>query len=66
MVKQAGAPATLVELGVGSAYKTKVLITALLELRPRLTFIPVDVSAQALKLGSSNRLNEAADAAVGR
>ncbi len=52
IVKQAGIPQTLVELGVGSAYKTKVLIAALLELRERATFIPVDVSAEALKLAS--------------
>jgi L-histidine Nalpha-methyltransferase len=52
MVRQAGVPPTLVELGVGSAYKTKVLIAALLDLRERVTFIPIDVSAQALKLAS--------------
>ncbi|MBS1149512.1 MAG: methyltransferase [Myxococcaceae bacterium] len=50
MVRQAGVPPTVVELGVGSAYKTRVLIEALLELRARATFIPVDVSGEALKL----------------
>ncbi len=52
MLEQAGIPQTLVELGVGSAYKTKVLISALLGLREKVTFIPVDVSAEALKLAT--------------
>jgi L-histidine Nalpha-methyltransferase len=43
----------LVELGSGSAEKTRFLIEALLERTGRLTYVPVDVSASAL--GSSSR-----------
>ena len=52
MVSKAGAPQTIVELGVGSAYKTEVLIAALFSVREQVTFVPVDVSAEALKLAS--------------
>jgi L-histidine N-alpha-methyltransferase len=50
IVASAGTPATLVELGVGSAYKTRVLLAALLAQRPEATFIPVDISRAALEL----------------
>jgi L-histidine N-alpha-methyltransferase len=45
----AGTSLTLVELGAGSASKTRVLIEALLRRQMRLEFHPVDVSASALQ-----------------
>jgi L-histidine Nalpha-methyltransferase len=45
---------TLVEMGSGSASKTRLLIEALLRRQPELTFIPVDISATALE--SSSRI----------
>jgi L-histidine N-alpha-methyltransferase len=41
-------PVELVELGSGSAVKTRVLIDAILERQPRLTFHPIDISADAV------------------
>jgi L-histidine N-alpha-methyltransferase len=41
-------PVELVELGSGSAVKTRVLIDAILERQPRLTFHPIDISAEAV------------------
>jgi L-histidine N-alpha-methyltransferase len=55
IVDAAGSPASLIELGAGSASKTRVLITALLAVQPRLTFVPVDVSPTALA-GAARRL----------
>lgn len=49
IVRAAGSNLTLVELGAGSAYKTKVLIRAILRRQLRLEFHPVDVSPAALK-----------------
>jgi L-histidine Nalpha-methyltransferase len=49
IVRSAGGNLTLVELGAGSAYKTKVLIRAILSRQLRLEFHPVDVSPAALK-----------------
>jgi L-histidine N-alpha-methyltransferase len=48
MVDAAGPPASLVELGAGSASKTRVIISALLARRPDATYMPVDVSPTAL------------------
>lgn len=42
------APASLVELGAGSARKTRVLLDAMTEARSRALFVPVDVSAEFL------------------
>ncbi|HEY0394615.1 MAG TPA: L-histidine N(alpha)-methyltransferase [Candidatus Elarobacter sp.] len=41
-------PLELVELGSGSALKTRLLIDAILELQPALTYHPIDISAEAL------------------
>jgi L-histidine N-alpha-methyltransferase len=41
-------PVELVELGSGSAVKTRVLIDAILERQQRLTFHPIDISADAV------------------
>jgi dimethylhistidine N-methyltransferase len=41
-------PLELVELGSGSALKTKIIIEAILERQATLTFHPIDISAEAL------------------
>lgn len=46
---QAGSNLTLVEMGAGSASKTRVLISAILRRQLRLAFYPVDVSSAALR-----------------
>src|SRR5262249_25029152 len=48
MAEHAGNNLTLVELGAGSARKTRLLIEALLRRQLRLDFYPVDVSPTAL------------------
>jgi dimethylhistidine N-methyltransferase len=45
---------TLVEMGSGSASKTRLIIEALLRRQPELLFMPVDISAYALE--SSSRI----------
>jgi len=45
---------TLLEMGSGSASKTRLIIEALLRKQPTLSFIPVDISASALD--SSSRI----------
>ena len=45
---------TLVEMGSGSASKTRLIIEALLRFQPELLFMPVDISATALE--SSSRI----------
>lgn len=49
IIEAAGSNLTLIELGAGSASKTRVLISALLRRQLRLEFHPVDVSPAALK-----------------
>jgi L-histidine Nalpha-methyltransferase len=49
MAVQAGNKLTLVELGAGSARKTRLLIEAVLRRQLRLDFYPVDVSPAALR-----------------
>jgi dimethylhistidine N-methyltransferase len=48
MAAQAGSNLTLVELGAGSARKTRLLIEAILRRQLRLDFYPIDVSQAAL------------------
>ena len=48
MAAQAGSNLTLVELGAGSARKTRLLIEAILRRQLRLDFYPIDVSPAAL------------------
>ncbi|HTD37770.1 MAG TPA: L-histidine N(alpha)-methyltransferase [Candidatus Limnocylindrales bacterium] len=43
-----GEPLELVELGSGSALKTRLLIDAILERQPALTYHPIDISAEAV------------------
>ena len=50
----AGTNLTLIELGAGSASKTRVLIEALLCRQTRLEFHPVDVSSSALRQASAS------------
>jgi L-histidine Nalpha-methyltransferase len=49
IVARAGNNLTLVELGAGSASKTRILIEALARRQLRVNFYPMDVSAAALK-----------------
>lgn len=48
MVEAAGAPLEIVELGAGSASKTRLLLEAALARQPRVRYVPVDVSPAAL------------------
>jgi dimethylhistidine N-methyltransferase len=48
IVAAAGPPLEVVELGAGSAAKTEILLEALLEQQPRVTYHPLDVSPSAL------------------
>ena len=54
IVELTGRPNTLVEMGSGSASKTRLLIEALFRTQSDLLFIPVDISASALE--SSSRI----------
>ncbi len=45
-------PNTLIEMGSGSASKTRLIIEALLANQPQLLFVPVDISASALERSS--------------
>ena len=49
-----GRPNRLIEMGSGSASKTRLIIEALLRSQPDLLFVPVDISASALE--SSSRI----------
>jgi L-histidine N-alpha-methyltransferase len=49
IIEAAGSNLSLIELGAGSASKTRVLISALLRRQLRLEFHPVDVSPSALR-----------------
>lgn len=48
----------LIELGGGSAVKTRHLISALLRRQPELLFLPIDISAVALERSSRELLHE--------
>ncbi len=54
IVRSIETPVTLIEMGSGSASKTRRIIEALLAQRSELQFIPVDISASALE--SSSRI----------
>jgi uncharacterized SAM-dependent methyltransferase len=54
IVQQAGANLTLIELGAGSASKTRILIESLCQRQLRAEFYPVDVSVAALKAAVSS------------
>jgi L-histidine N-alpha-methyltransferase len=48
IVATVGSPTTLIEMGSGSASKTRLLIEALLRKQTELLYMPVDISATAL------------------
>jgi dimethylhistidine N-methyltransferase len=48
MVEAAGGPLEIVELGAGSATKTRLLLEAALARQPRVRYVPVDVSRAAI------------------
>ena len=50
IVRAAGTPLTLIELGAGTATKTEVLIEALLKRQLQAVFYPIDVSESALRV----------------
>ena len=52
IVRSIDSPSTLIEMGSGSASKTRLIIEALLDQRSELCFIPVDISASALERSS--------------
>jgi dimethylhistidine N-methyltransferase len=49
---------TLVELGSGSATKTRILIAALLLRQPRLRYVPIDISRSMLAASSHQLLDD--------
>jgi L-histidine Nalpha-methyltransferase len=56
--RRGGARVTLVELGSGSASKTRRIIDALLFGQSRLKYVPVDISAAALEASASALLGD--------
>ena len=58
ILEQAHPPITLVELGAGTAAKTRVMVRALLARQMRATYFPVDVSASALEVARRNLESE--------
>ena len=54
MVRAAGLPASVIELGAGTATKTRLILEALLTEREPVRFFPVDVSETALDVASEN------------
>jgi L-histidine Nalpha-methyltransferase len=50
IMRSAGTPLTLIELGAGTATKTEVLIEALLKRQMQAVFYPIDVSESALRV----------------
>jgi dimethylhistidine N-methyltransferase len=53
ILKKAGEGLTLIELGAGTASKTKVIIEALLRRQMTATFYPIDVSMSALQIAQT-------------
>jgi L-histidine N-alpha-methyltransferase len=58
ILDQAGHGLTLIELGAGTASKTRILISALLRRQLRATYYPVDVSAAALRIAEETLARE--------
>ncbi len=52
IVCRAGAGATLIELGAGTAAKTRIILRAVLRHQPRAAFYPVDVSPAPLRVAA--------------
>ncbi|HEV2765635.1 MAG TPA: L-histidine N(alpha)-methyltransferase [Pyrinomonadaceae bacterium] len=57
-------PLALLELGSGSAVKTRRLVEAALRCQPSLTYVPVDISASALEGGARALLGDYAGLSV--
>jgi len=58
IIASVGGPLELVELGSGSAVKTRLLIEKILARQPRLRYHPIDISSDAL-VASANFLTDA-------
>ena len=58
LVRRLGADPELVELGSGSAEKTRILLEAFLEAHGRLRFIPIDIAGEMLAASSRKLLEE--------
>jgi L-histidine N-alpha-methyltransferase len=58
IVAAVGSPLDLVELGSGSAVKTRRIISATLERQPSLNYKPIDISPSALKASSESLSRE--------
>src|SRR3954453_21436535 len=54
ILQRAGEGLTLIELGAGTANKTKVIIGALLRRQMSATFYPIDVSMSALEIAQED------------
>jgi L-histidine N-alpha-methyltransferase len=54
ILEKAGSGLTLIELGAGTASKTKVIIEALLRKQLSATFYPIDVSMSALQIAQTD------------
>jgi dimethylhistidine N-methyltransferase len=63
MIRAAGACATVVELGAGTAKKTILVLRAAAAQRP-ITFIPIDVSSSALEMARTRVRSELPEIAV--
>ena len=61
IVEATAGPARLIELGSGSAEKTRYLIDALLQRQPELHYLPVDISPASLEASSLELLKTYAD-----
>ena len=55
ILQAAGDPAVMVELGAGSASKTRLLLQAWLALQPRARYVPVDVSPSLAQVAAELR-----------
>jgi L-histidine N-alpha-methyltransferase len=64
IIEAAGGPARLIELGSGSAEKTRYLIDALLQRQPELDYLPVDISDASLESSSLELLKTYTDLRV--
>src|SRR5450631_762646 len=53
IIEAAGVPPHVIELGAGTASKTQLVLSALLDRQARVVYTPVDVSAAALSLAQS-------------
>jgi L-histidine Nalpha-methyltransferase len=61
IIEATGGPARLIELGSGSAEKTRYLIDALLQRQPELDYLPVDISDASLETSSLELLKTYTD-----